>query len=147
MSSKFWERVYKTNYCWNWKAGKDEKGYGLFWCKKTWRAHRFSWVVHYGEIPNNLHVLHKCDNPKCVNPEHLFLGTNQDNVNDKFKKGRNYNVKGEKHKLAKLNDTDIIEIRKLYNNGNFTLKEIAKKYKVYYTTIQKIVTKQTWKHI
>ena len=145
--SKFFERVQKTDNCWFWLAGKDEKGYGLFWNKKTWRAHRFSWTIHYGKILRKLQVLHKCDNPSCVNPTHLFLGTNQDNVNDKMNKGRENPSKGSNHYISKLKEKDIPKIKILYKTGNFTLKEIAKKYKVYYTTIQKIVTNQTWKHV
>lgn len=84
-----WERVHKTRRCWLWMGRKDPTGYGrVTFDRKQQLAHRliFTWVV--GEIPDGMHVLHRCDNPPCVNPDHLFLGTNQDNVDDKMSKGR-----------------------------------------------------------
>ena len=78
-------KVIKTDYCWEWTGLKYPSGYGRF-CKKY--AHRFSYEIHKGEIYNNLKVCHSCDNPSCVNPEHLWLGTQKDNVQDRDKKGR-----------------------------------------------------------
>jgi hypothetical protein len=86
----FWNKVNKTSGCWLWTAGKHEKGYGTFWVsKKCWKAHRYAWHLKHGKIPSGLCVLHKCDNPPCVNPDHLFLGTVLENNIDMFKKGRN----------------------------------------------------------
>ena len=84
-------KVKKTNHCWNWIGAKFQKGYGQFWIpeyKRKIKAHRFSWIIHKGKIPNDLYVLHHCDNRLCINPDHLFLGTHADNVSDKMKKGR-----------------------------------------------------------
>ena len=86
----FWEKVKKTDTCWEWTAAKNEKGYGVFGIgKETDKAHRISYRLLVSEIPQGLFVCHKCDNPKCVNPDHLFLGTAQDNVKDMILKKRN----------------------------------------------------------
>lgn len=89
--SRFWAKVVKTNECWEWCAAFHGSGYGIFGIggTKIQRAHRFSWELSYGKIPEGLFVLHKCDNRKCVRPEHLFLGTNLDNVRDMIAKRRN----------------------------------------------------------
>lgn len=82
-------RINAETGCWEWIAERNRKGYGMFWHKDSMTgAHRASYELHVGEIPDALHVLHRCDNPPCVNPEHLFLGTNQDNVDDRQRKGR-----------------------------------------------------------
>ena len=86
---RFWDKVQKTETCWNWIAGDRGNGYGAFrFRKKVWDAHRVSWVLANGEIPDKLLVCHKCDNRRCVNPNHLFLGSFTDNLLDSFNKGR-----------------------------------------------------------
>lgn len=95
LENRFWSKVEKTDNCWNWVGGTSGKkgGYGAIRLpgRKGGKhgAHRVSWFIAYGYMPD-LHVLHKCDNKKCVRPSHLFLGTNQDNINDKVAKGRQY---------------------------------------------------------
>lgn len=85
---RFFDKVNKTNNCWEW-SGTNNYRYGLLrTCGKMVRAHRISWEIHFGTIPAGLHVLHKCDNTLCVNPDHLFLGTHFDNMQDMAKKGR-----------------------------------------------------------
>ena len=92
MEQRFWAKVRKTEDCWEWIAGKGGRGYGNFWYTgKTVNAHRFSYVLTYGEFDQSLQVCHTCDNPGCVNPEHLWLGTPKDNMQDKMKKGRHVN--------------------------------------------------------
>jgi len=87
---RFFEKINKTEKCWNWIAGKDKDGYGKIKIDgKMVQAHRASWVIHNGDIPNGMCVLHRCDNPSCVNPEHLFIGTRLDNARDRDVKGRN----------------------------------------------------------
>jgi hypothetical protein len=90
--NRFWSKVKKTDNCWEWQACKNEHGYGILNIGKRGlgkiRAHRLSFIIHKGEIPESLLVCHRCDNPTCVNPEHLFLGTQKDNTQDMIKKGR-----------------------------------------------------------
>lgn len=92
---RFWNKVKKTDYCWLWTAYTNSDGYGQFWFRGTMgKAHRFSWILHNGEIPKGVCVLHiECDNPPCVNPDHLELGTDADNMQDCLKKGRHGNTK------------------------------------------------------
>ena len=94
----FWSKVEKTKDCWEWVGCKTDGGYGRYGRKiKLQKAHRISWTLINGEIPKGLFVLHKCDNPSCVKPEHLFLGTAKDNTQDMISKGRKSDVSGEKH--------------------------------------------------
>lgn len=97
---RFWARVKKTSTCWLWTGAKIPDGYGSIWVEgKPTAAHRISWEIHHGKIPNGMCVLHDCpggDNPACVNPKHLFLGTKQDNAIDREKKGRGVDTSGEK---------------------------------------------------
>lgn len=88
LEERFWEKVLITPFyeCWEWLGSKDKDGYGYFGHKD--KAHRFSWKINNGVIPHKIHVLHKCDNPSCVRPQHLFLGTHEDNMKDMAKKGR-----------------------------------------------------------
>jgi hypothetical protein len=89
-STRFWNKVLKTDTCWLWTGTKDSRGYGRFaeMDRKMVLPHRFSWEIHFGRIAQGLQVCHKCDNPSCVNPKHLFLGTNSDNIQDSLRKGR-----------------------------------------------------------
>lgn len=92
---RFWKRVNKTASCWEWQGARNKTGYGtVCFNYKTWRTHRYAWHITYGSIPVNLCVLHHCDNPPCVNPDHLWLGTHADNVRDRENKGRGVYPKG-----------------------------------------------------
>lgn len=144
-SERFWSKVEKTDGCWLWTANKQLEGYGLIKIdKKTKKAHRVSWELFNGEIPDGLHVLHRCDNPSCVRPNHLFLGSHQDNMRDKKKKGR---VKGSRHPGSILTEKQVLEIRKKYKVRTISLPQIAKNYGVSWYTIGKILSGKLWKHV
>ena len=119
-------KINKTNGCWEWQGSK-RNGYGRMiigsrtdGTRKTVSTHRLSYELHYGEIPQGMEICHKCNNPCCINPDHLFAGTRQDNIDDRERKGRNNPPKGEKHAKAKLTEADVLQdkldakLRKLY---------------------------------
>lgn len=150
MLKKFWSKVNKTNDCWLWIGCLKDGRYGSFYFrKKGERAHRVAWILTYGDIPEELCVLHKCDNTLCVNPEHLFLGTQLDNIKDRDSKGRcnpgDSFKKGSLHKMAKLKEENILEIRKLYKQ--FSQQKIAEQFGVSIMTINRILLRKTWTHI
>lgn len=125
--------------CWEWIAGKDWDGYGIFSTSKRYsRASRLMYAIVYGDIPNGMFVCHSCDNPSCVNPNHLFSGTPLDNMRDKVKKGRGSYLSGESHPNAKLSDRDIENIREMISSGKYTQSEIAKMYNVSFQHISDI---------
>ena len=136
--------------CWEWKGKIDAYGYGYTYSNsKILKAHRVSYEIHYAEPLNDLHCLHKCDNPKCVNPLHLFSGTNLDNIKDKVAKGRCYtgNQKGENNGASKLSDDIVKNIRKMYNSGSYTTIKLGEMYGVHRSTISYIVNNKTFKHL
>lgn len=144
----FWKKVDKTDSCWNWLACKDKLGYGQFWFNgKTILAYRASWMINKGQIPKNLCVLHKCDNPPCVNPNHLFLGTRQDNMRDMMNKGRGADKRGEKHHLVKLTENKVDAIRKMYAAGNITQIILGRLFSVDQSQISHIINRVNWNHI
>ncbi len=108
-------------------------------------AHRVSYKIFIGPIPDGLWVLHKCDNPPCINPEHLFVGTRNDNETDKVKKGRH--LYGKKHNLAKLDDEKVLKIISLLMEGKLSRKEIAQRFSVTTATICYINGGKIWKHL
>lgn len=147
IEKRFWSKVEVKDRkeCWIWRAGKDIDGYGMFWIKpqNQW-AHRVAYEFEFGPFNKKLHVLHKCDNPSCVNPHHLFLGTQQDNIDDMLNKGRS--AKGERAHSAKLSGNQVKQIKILIKEG-FSASVIAKKFKVHKSTIKDIKSKRTWLHI
>lgn len=148
---RFWQYVDKSNgpcSCWLWTKFKNQQGYGMT-SKKTKRhtgAHRVAFELTFGAIPDGQCVLHKCDNPSCVNPNHLFLGTRADNNEDKFKKGRQ--MRGEKHPNAKLTTNDVLAIRTFLqeNHSMKIYQELGEKYGVTLQTIQRIYRKTSWRY-
>lgn len=146
----FWEKVIISNdidKCWIWSAYIDRKtGYGYKqWFGVPTLVHRVSWILSHGEIPDGLFVLHKCDNKICVNPNHLFLGTQLDNMQDMIAKGRKIVSNGERNGSAKLTRKQVDEIRQWYAQGGATQKEIAVKFGVQRTVVSRIVNKILWK--
>jgi len=142
--NKFLDLNLKTG-CINWTGSKDKDGYGYFKDKKTIKAHRYAYLHCIGEI-GDYHVLHKCDNPSCVNPEHLFLGTNKDNMQDKVSKGRQFHYSRPMHGMLnshrKLDQQDVNEIRDLYPYYNGV--QLSKLYGVTPTQICRILNNTSW---
>jgi hypothetical protein len=149
--------------CREWKGRKSPGGYGLFKVrvkeinglsdvtpKRTQfnlGVHRVAYKIWVGDIPKGKYVLHTCDNRLCINPEHLFLGSHQDNMDDMISKNRQNKRPGESHHLTKLKEEDIMEIRRLWDSGNETQKGIGIKLGIPGVTIHNIVRRKTWKHI
>ena len=131
--------------CWRWTGAKDGGGYGVYRSPNLSddKAHRLSWIHYYGEIPEGMHVCHHCDTPSCINPGHLFLGTNQDNVNDKMAKGNHFPMKGRLNGRCKLKEQDVINIRKSNEDG-ISYKKLSKMYNLSMTQIGRIVRKESW---
>jgi hypothetical protein len=112
-------------------------------------VHRLTWEQVNGPIPNNLCVLHKCDNPKCANPDHLFLGTRADNHKDMIRKGRNSGfsiTKGEAHPKSKLSESDVLNIRAKHATG-YSVSQIAKQLNVSWNCINDVLSSRTWNHV
>lgn len=155
MNAKFWAKVNKEtpSGCWEWTAAKFWHGYGCFGVRqadgkyKTKYAHRISWEEANGPIENDLFVLHKCDNRSCVNPEHLFLGTQLDNMRDCSRKGRKIGqiLLGEANASASLNDAKVKIIR--YVGSKLSQQRLAKEFGVSQTNIGHILRGSTWKHV
>lgn len=141
------------NGCMLWTGNQYWDGYGKFHIReiqdgqpywKTVRAHRYAWELKNGPIPIGIYVCHKCDNPLCINVEHMFLGTQKDNLSDMASKKRS--TIGTKNPMAKLTDNDIKDIRKMYKDGK-TQQHIAKIYSLSRSNVGLIVTHETWKHV
>lgn len=143
---RFLSHVTKTDYCWEWNVPSGE-GYGFFYVSnKKVKAHRFSYQLYKEQIPEGMLVCHKCDNPRCVNPDHLFLGTGSDNQQDCVKKGRANRNKGEDAYNSKLTESDIRVIRWMRDLG-WTLESIGKSFGIKFQYVSKICRRQVWKHI
>lgn len=133
------------NECWEWTGSINSEGYGNINIGKTEKAHRFSYLAFHGKIDPLKVVCHKCDNPPCVNPHHLFLGTREDNLKDCIAKGRAKYSHGESHRLAKLTSKDVLVIRELLSKRSQLA--IAKKFGVSDKSISNIKKNRTWKHV
>lgn len=153
LDDKFWNKVDKTDQCWIW-TGRTYRKYGAYSHKgKKYRAHRAVWESIHGAIPVGMVICHKCDNPSCVNPDHLFIGTQADNVRDCKEKGRIRHgdylpppIRGSANPNAKLKESDVIEIRKAHQNGATQLG-IAKQYGVHPSIIWQIIHGRAWTHV
>lgn len=133
--------------CWNWTGAKNKDGYGCLKRKgKTILAHRAAYADAFGD-PGELCVLHHCDNPSCVRPSHLFLGTQRDNVYDCMAKKRRRNQNGELSSSAKLTDIQVLEVRQHYADGSLTPREMSHFLGVTTQTIYGIIHRKTWKHL
>lgn len=147
---RFWSKVKKTDTCWLWIGGRLTDGYGAFKMPNgrtsgiQQRAHRIAWLLTHGTIPDGQQVLHTCDNPLCVCPDHLFLGTALDNVRDKHAKGRQRYAHGSTHGHAKLIENDVQKIRR---SIGALQRELAVRFGVTQTTIRNILHHKTWTHV
>lgn len=176
---RFWCRVQKTDGCWLWTGKPTSDGYGCLKINdQAIRAHSYSYMLHKGEIPEGLFVCHDCpggDNPLCVNPDHLFLGTAQDNMTDRdakgrtatgdrngsrlhpekvfkgedhpWRKGNEYHHQGEKNGRAKLNEDDVRLIREMWNTGQYTKSGLGRNFGVSDVLVHKIIHGQLWTHV
>ena len=136
------------NGCWIWTGAKLPKGYGFIKIPKTRRqiyAHRLSFLISGGTIPEGMNVLHRCDNPACVNPTHLFVGSQKDNLQDMAEKHRH--LCGEKNTEAVLTAPDVVKIKKLLAMNAFSQTEIGRMFGVAQITISRIHRGLRWKHI
>lgn len=147
---RFWARVNKNTEsgCWEW-IGKSISTNGYANIKRGGKrggVHRFSFEMHVGPIPIGMMVCHKCDNKRCVNPSHLFLGSNRDNQVDSYQKGR-LPTRGEQHGLAKFTEADIKEIRNTYSAGLASQKDLSIRFVVVKSHISRIINRRRWRHV
>ena len=146
--------IVKKNGCWEWKGSLHPNGYAYatnYETNKREHVHRISYRIFKGEIPIGLYVCHHCDNRKCIAPDHLFIGTAKENMQDAKAKGRLEHIKllqskGEKNGSSKLKESEVREIKKLISNGE-KVAVISRKYKVSWSTINSIKRNETWGHI
>jgi hypothetical protein len=151
LEERYWKYAVKTDGCWEWSGFTDEMGYGrvsAFTSDDRWvphLAHRISWELHFGPIPDELLVLHRCDNPPCSRPDHLFLGTQLDNVRDCIAKGRNNRI-GHSSGVG-LTELQVAKIKQRFRDGERNFTALGKEYGVSRHTISDIFMERTWKNV
>ncbi len=174
--SVFWKRVRKAEGCWEWQGAKSPSGYGnLTAAGRTWRAHRFAWIISNGPIPPGLYVLHSCDNPCCVRPDHLTIGDGKENMAQAKARSRlasgerhwtvvnpenvgrgdsHYTrtrpqliIRGSDHYAAQFTEAQVVEFRRRYARGDISQAELARQAGLKTRTMGKILTGQTWRHV
>lgn len=140
--------IINNNGCWEWTGLLSNLGYGKIGFKgKTKLVSRLVYEIFVGDIPKGLLVCHTCDNRKCINPDHLFLGTPKENMHDMIDKGRDKKCKGISHPTSKLTEKDVLEIRSKYVPRKNSYPKLAKEFGVADTTIEKIIKRKAWTHI
>lgn len=147
---RFWKKVNKEAGCWIWTGFTNHKGYGIAKDEqsRTIRAHRLAFRLAGNQIPDGMMVLHKCDNPPCCNPSHLFIGTAKDNAQDAIGKGRHVmlHLKGEMHPASKLTSEKVTEMRQLHRTG-IGFYRLGKRFGVSKKSAKSVVLRKTWKHV
>jgi len=141
----FLSSIEKIGDCWNWTGCKDKDGYGKCNLFGEWRASRVSYIILKGPIQKGMSVLHTCDNKTCVNPDHLFLGTQADNIRDKISKGRQ--ARGETHPHKKFTEKLIRKLRLEYDGVRGSKLKLSKKYGVSLPQVCAIINRKQWKHV
>lgn len=148
--TRFWSHVQRGPGCWEWQGRLSDDGYGRtsIGNRHNQGAHRAAWEMAVGQIPDGLHVCHTCDNRRCVRPDHLFLGTNHDNILDRQTKGRSKNLfaSGEKHPRSALTEQHVREIRSRREAGESGLT-IAKLFGITHQQVYRIANHTAWEHI
>lgn len=156
--AEFWINVTRAKEfrrdgsCWLWGGSKDRKGYGhITRHQKQFVAHRYAWFIVNGPIPEGMSVLHRCDNPSCVRPSHLYLGDHMDNMRDMRVKGRKKGINGERrgedHGCAKLTEPWVRAIRGYAAEGKLSQREIGRRFNVTQATVSAIHTRRVWRHL
>lgn len=145
--NKFWSKVKKSNDCWEWTGAYNGKGYGQLSINGvTVFAHRYSWQLHNGPIPEGMQVLHCCDNRRCVRPDHLFLGTHEDNMRDMVEKGRQARPRGVKNPQCKIDESIVRTIVKMRKAG-ILQREIAECFGISRQLVQDVLRGRRWSHV
>jgi hypothetical protein len=145
LEQRLWAKTDKTGDCWLWTAHRNRQGYGTLRVQKRTRmAHRVAWELENGPIPSGLQVCHRCDNPPCVNPAHLFLGTSQDNKLDSVAKGRH--AHGERDGFANLTAEIVAKVRREHAEG-VSCAELARRHGVTWAAIKFAIVRRTWRHV
>jgi hypothetical protein len=166
MKARFWDKVDKSagpEGCWEWKAARTGNGYGAFRMPRHGKqegAHRVAYELAHGSIPDEMFVCHVCDNPLCVNPAHLFLGTSADNTQDRSAKGRTSkgdkhifrihperHARGERVGAAKLTEDQVLSIRHEYESGGVTLRDLGERFGISSVQCGNIVRGDSWAHV
>lgn len=146
----FWAKVDRSggsDACWPWLRAIDGAGYGAVRINyKLYKAHRLSWILTHGELPDGMHVCHHCDNPPCANPAHLFLGTPLDNMRDREQKGRHNPARGERNSKARLTELQVRAIFAARQSGE-RARDIAKRFGVAKSTVEVIYAGTSWSHL
>lgn len=154
VEERFWMKVEKTEGCWIWRALRSDSNYGRFMVsrspQKLVQAHRLAWELTIGPIPDGLWVLHRCDNPPCVNPAHLFLGTRMDNIRDMHAKGRasggSVPRPGEMSPNAKITTEQALEIKRRHRAGEGVTR-VAAAFGISRSQVSRIATGKRWAHL
>ena len=140
---RFWQNVNKTDHCWLWIGSTKRGGYGqIAVSNRNVSAHRFSYELAHGSLPENIFVCHRCDNPRCVRPDHLFIGTRTENMQDAKRKGRLAN--GFRLPNTKLSELDVLTIRRIYRERRPRYKDIAMVFGVTTTAIGQLVRRESF---